>query len=79
VAGGDVERFDIGAGAQHHADLFALIHQRNERSFFQRHFTVRSGEARFGYADGGDNDQKAEVGGDAEATGVGNALPVAQR
>ena len=45
VSGRNIERFDVGAGAQNNAELFSFIHQWNKRAFFRRDIIVLPGQA----------------------------------
>jgi len=76
VPDGDVDGGDAVAGAEDEADEVGAVPQLGAASGFRRGLFVAAYEATLGHAYGGDVQEEAQVAGDAEASGVGEAVAV---
>ena len=79
----DIERLDAGAAAQHGADGFLLralaVQKRHPFTLFGAGLVVAADKPRLGHADGRQIEQHAEMAGQAEASGMGDALAIAKQ
>ena len=76
VAGGDVEWRDSGPRAEDEADDLPFVGEGDAGAGFGGERRVFAAKAALGDTYGGDGGEEADVGGDAEATGVGVALAI---
>lgn len=74
-----IQRADQGPGAEHHAEAFIFVTERDPGTSFETGFGMGAEEAALGAADGRQVAEDADVAGDAETAWVGEALSIAEQ
>lgn len=74
-----IERADERTGAEHHAQAFILVAERDPGTSLKTGFGMRAEEAALGATDGRQAAEDADVAGDAETAWVGKALSIAEQ
>ena len=73
----DIERFYVGSGSQHDADLLILIHQGDHAAFFRWDFDVFPGQPRLGYTNRRNIEQQTKMCRNAKSPRMCDTLTIA--